>query len=248
MISLMGEPEADLLDRSVYSLSQIDQILSLRPGTATRWIDGYSRAGKSYAPVVRWEPTGDPTATWGEFVECRLLSEYREAGVPMHRMRPAVEELQFEIGSMYPLASAKLWLAAEGRELVRRIEERVGLEPQLSLVVVRTHQTLFPLPDEPRLEWSGKARHFQESVQWSSESLDAVPVGIFPDHTNRLVQIDPRRGFGDPVITGRGVRTDIIAELVRAGDPVDMIAELYELSRQQVEAAVRYELQRVAAA
>lgn len=237
-IRTMGDV-VDLLERRVYSFSQIDHILNLPARTASRWIDGYIRDGKQYAPVVRLEPSGDQAATWGEFVECRLLSEYRNAGVPMHRMRPAVERLREVTQTRYPLASAKLWLDVEGRELVARVQEQVGLESQLSLVVIRTGQLSF--------DWSKQARHFQASLDWSSDDEDAVPTRIFPDHSNHLVEIDPRRGFGDPVIAGRGVRTDIIAELVRAGDPVDMIAELYDLERAQVEAAVRYELQRASA-
>lgn len=42
----------------------------------------------------------------------------------------------------------------------------------------------------------------------------------------------------------RGVRTEIIRELVQAGESQDAIAEVYELPRESVEAAVRYELLR----
>ena len=59
------------------------------------------------------------------------------------------------------------------------------------------------------------------------------------------VVIDPLLGFGEPVV--RGVRTEVIGELVRAGDSPDMIAELYELPRRTVDAAVRYELRRAVA-
>jgi uncharacterized protein (DUF433 family) len=45
----------------------------------------------------------------------------------------------------------------------------------------------------------------------------------------------------------RGVRTEIIRELVQAGESQDAIAEVYELRRECVEAAVRYELLRAAA-
>jgi hypothetical protein len=44
-----------------------------------------------YPPVVRIEPTGQEIVTWGEFTETRLLAVFRDAGVPMQRMRPAVE-------------------------------------------------------------------------------------------------------------------------------------------------------------
>ncbi len=54
------------------------------------------------------------------------------------------------------------------------------------------------------------------------------------------VVIDPLRGFGEPVV--RNVPTEVIAEQVRAGDPPEMVADLFELSPMQVNAAIRYEL------
>jgi len=43
------------------------------------------------------------------------------------------------------------------------------------------------------------------------------------------------------------VRTEIIRELVQAGESQDSIAEVYELPRESVEAALRYELLRAVA-
>jgi len=75
------EPTQELLDRRVDGMGQVDRLLGLCAGTARRWIDGYTRAGVSYDPVVRQQPTGVDVVTWGEFIEVRLLSEYRDAGV-----------------------------------------------------------------------------------------------------------------------------------------------------------------------
>ena len=50
----------------------------------------------------------------------------------------------------------------------------------------------------------------------------------------------PLRQFGEPVV--RSVRTEIIAEQIRAGESIDAIVDIYELDRKQVEAAVRHEL------
>ncbi len=71
----MSDNVIHLLDRPTYGLVQIDHLLHLPVGTARRWIDGYRRAGKLYPPVIREQATGVETATWGEFVETRLLAE-----------------------------------------------------------------------------------------------------------------------------------------------------------------------------
>ena len=172
----------------------------------------------------------------GRRVECRLLSEYRDAGVTLQRMRPAVERLREVTGSRYPLASAQLWLAADGRELVAQVQNDVHLSDKPSLVVVRSGQHV--------LDWSPRALKFRSSIRWSDQGVDSTPVSIAPDEDNPEIEIDPQRGYGDPVIRGRGVTTSVIRELVQAGEPIESIAESYELERSQVEAALRYELKR----
>jgi uncharacterized protein (DUF433 family) len=217
---------ADLLDRPLYGVAQVDRILALTPGTARRWIDGYARGQKRYPPVVRVDPTGDDVVTWGEFVETRLLAEYRSAGVPLIRMRPALDRLRERFHARYPLAFARPYVA--GRELVLEVQDQVKLEKGLRLVVIRNDQLVLAAP----------AAHFFNAANFQDETGEVVslrPLLEVPE-----VVIDPLRQFGEPVV--RSVPTEVIAEQVRAGEPIDAIADLYELSRQQVEAALRYEL------
>lgn len=221
----------NLSQRPLYGFSQVDRLLKLPGGTAARWVDGYDRGGKSYDPVIRPERTGDPIATWGEFVETRLLSEFRDQGVPLLRMRPAIQALRDELQTPYPLASARTWLGVEGKELVRAVQEDVGLERRLRLVEVRTGQVL----------WSARAESFLDAVEWGDDGTAAL---VRPADDITEVIISPARGFGEPVV--RGVRTEIIAELVNAGEATAAIAEMYELEQSQVEDALRYELRRAA--
>jgi uncharacterized protein (DUF433 family) len=226
----------DLLSRPVYGLSQVDVLLGLRAGTARRWIDGYCRAGRRYPPVVREVSTGDEAVTWGEFVETRLLAQYRDAGVPMIRMRPAIDVLREQMQTRYPLASARTWLDIDGRELVWKVQDQVGLERRLALVVVRTGQAV--------LDWSPPADAFRRSIEWTSDGNGNGPQPrlVHPDVDLDQVEIDPLRGFGEPVV--RNVRTEIIVELFRAGESPEGIGETYELGREAVLQALRYEFRR----
>ncbi len=56
------------------------------------------------------------------------------------------------------------------------------------------------------------------------------------------VEIDPLRGFGEPVV--RYGRTEIIVELFRAGESPEGIAEAYEVGREPVLQALCYEFRR----
>lgn len=226
-----------LLDRPVYGMSQVDHVLGLSPGTARRWIDGYTRGVKAYPPVVREASTGVESVTWGEFLETRLLAEYRDAGVALIRMRPAVERLRQELQTVYPLASSRFWIEPNGRELVRRVQDEVSLDQRLSLVIVRSGQGL--------IDWSDEAQDFDLSAEWTQAANGQEIRRIRPAVEISEVHLDPLVSFGEPTV--RGVRTEIIAELIRAGESPDGIAETYELPRSTVDAAVRYELMLVKA-
>jgi uncharacterized protein (DUF433 family) len=218
----------DLLNRPVYGISQVDGVLGLAPGTARRWIDGYVRSGRRYQPIVRLETTGVELVTWGEFTEARLLSEFRDAGVPIVRLRPAVARLREVFDQLHPLAHALPWLDHEGRELVLRVQREVGLEGRLQLVVVRNDQLVLTLP----------ADRFVRSAEWH----EGVVRRLHPLPELDQVVLDPLRQFGEPVV--RSVPTAVIAEQVRAGDRIGTIAELFELSENEVEQAIRFELMR----
>ena len=213
-----------LLDRAIYSYPDVDRLVGLRPGTARRWIDGYRRGGTDYPPVLRSAPTGSDVVTWGEMVETRLLAEFRDQRVPVRRLRPAVERLRMEFGP-YPLAHARTLLEVDGRELVRRVQDEVGLEPELSLVV-RNGQLMLDL----------RAQRFADAVQYT----DGVATLIRPVTRTPAVQLDPNLSFGQPSI--RGVRTEVLAEEYRAGETREALADLYDLDLDQIDQALRYEL------
>ena len=52
-------------------------------------------------------------------------------------------------------------------------------------------------------------------------------TSLNPDPAIRDVEVNPLRRFGEP--STRGVPTEVIRELYAAGDPIEMIAELYSL-------------------
>ena len=217
-----------LLDRRVYGLSDVDRLLALPPGTARRWIDGYDRGGVYYPPVVRVERTRDEEVTWGEFVETRLLAEFRARGASMHRLRPAVVRLREEFGR-YPLAHAKPFLDIDGRELVRHVQREVGITGLEMLVVVRSGQAMMSAPVK---SFVGDLRYLGDTDR---EASAVVPVQF-----GGLVTLDPLHQYGRPVV--RAVPTEVVAEQFRAGESTEMIADLFDLTVAQVEQALRFEL------
>jgi len=61
------------------------------------------------------------------------------------------------------------------------------------------------------------------------------------------VVVDPQIAFGRPVLTGRSVPTAVLADRFKAGDTLVQLAEDYDTSPQNIEEALRCELERKAA-
>lgn len=214
-----------LLDREVYVMSQVDRLLDLGTGTARRWIDGYERRGRRYEPLVRAETTGTDVVTWGEFVETRLIAEYRSRGVAVVRMRPAIMALRREFETDYPLATARPFLSEDGRDLVLRVQDETVLHPSLRFVV-RTNQSVM---------LSMEVQRFQQDAEY--EQTDEVRrIRLFGASN---VVLDPEYGFGEPTVRGRRLRVSAIAEAIAAGEARDDIKATWDISDEVVDDALR---------
>lgn len=218
----------ELLDRPVYGMSQAARLLGLRTDGLRRWIDGYERRGKVYAPVIRERHTGTDAVTWGEFVEAGYLREYRAKQVSLQYLRPVIGFLRDRLQVQYPLATLKLYTS--GRELAMAAQEFVGLDPDLSIVILGRDGSLTP---------SSPALAFLDKVEFNDDS--DVAERLFPLGRTTPVVLDPNRGFGEPTIPDVGVRTEIVAELVAAGEAPERVAEIYSISPAAVAHVVDFE-------
>lgn len=217
-----------LLERPVYGMSQAARLLSLRTDSLRRWVDGYERAGVTYAPVIREERTGADAVTWGEFVEAGYLREYRARRVSLQYLRPVIALLRKELGVRYPLATLKPYTS--GRQLALEVQRAVGLDPSLNIVI---------LGRDGSLQLADPAQAFVEKVDFARQG-DRDAERLYPLGRGVPVVLDPEHGFGEPTLPV-GVRTEVIAELVAAGEERTRVAAMYGASVGDVDAAVAYE-------
>lgn len=218
-----------MLDRPLYGVGQAAALLGVRgPATLWRWLDGYHRGDTIYPPVIRDQPTGVDVLTWGEFIEARYLARLRDSGVSLQHLRGLVDRLREQFNTAHPLAHAKPFF--DGQDVVMRAQEEENLPRELRVVIVaKNGQT----------KLSPAAEDFIRDIDYDQD----VAARLRPAGRKSPVVIDPARGFGMPSLLGRNLRTEVLAELSLAGDSNESIAAAYDLTAEQVEAALRFELQ-----
>jgi len=212
----------------VYAVLEAAGLLGLRADRARAWLDGYERQSAQCAPVIRVEPTGEDVVTWGEFVELGYLREYRRKGVPLQRLRPVIDELRREFDTPYPLATAKPYIL--GKELVLDLQERNGI-PSAIAIVIRSGQQILLAHD---------AQRFFKKVEFEAPEEGDVRR-LHPAGLASPVVIDPLVRFGRPSV--QGVATERLWELFDAGEPIEQIADGYEIPTEEIRAAIAYEEQ-----
>jgi uncharacterized protein (DUF433 family) len=221
-------PVTSMLDREVYLYAEVDRLIGLSAGTARRWINGYERSGKVYEPILRVAPRDTEWATWGEFVETRILAEYRDENIPTARLRGAIDGLRRLYGIDYPLAHLRPYLAVHERDLTISGEE-VGLsEDEL---VVRTGQHLLGGASWNLIVQASLAQ---------DETGEKIVTELRPDLEFPDIVISPDRYSGQPTFVGRRVSVATIAGMAKAGERPEDLAADYGLSLEQVQAAKDY--------
>ncbi len=216
-------------DSPLFTAAEAARHLGLPPETFRRWLRDQGPERLLHEVRVASEPS-TPTVPFVGLVEAHVLSAFRRAGVPLQRIRPALQRLKREFGLEYVLASRRL--LTDGSEVLWNVSD--GVDGVTDLVVVRNDQHVFV----PVVQ-----NHLQQIV-WDA---DGHPVRLrLPVYRPADVVVDPYRGFGRPIFETSRAPLDEVLSMFRAGDPIDAVADEYGVSREDVEAAVRATIRRAA--
>jgi uncharacterized protein (DUF433 family) len=215
-----------VLEREMFSEAEAARLLGLSQSTLNYWLEGGVRRGKTYRPVIRTEPRGHRApVTWAEFIESGLLRQYRRAHqVPMAELRAFIDGLRRRLGVPYPLADRRPYVLA--KQLVLEAQDEAGLDPEFCLVAEVRQQLVLTAPSESffeRVTWDGDV-----AAGWRPHADERSPVRMLPEVR-----------FGRPAIGG--VSTEALWEQVDSGEDIDVVAELFNLSIDDVRWALAYE-------
>lgn len=221
----------------LYTIAETARYLDVPPSTMDTWARGYVRRPVGRRPVIgeplltRLDKRGQrlPSIPFIGLAEGNVLAAMRRSGVPLQRIRPALNRLSEEFGVAHALASRRLY--TDGAEVLfdyaEHTEDVSASVALRELVVVRSGQ-----------------RVFNEIMDAYLRRIDFGEDGYakalhLPAYTVADVVVDPSRGFAQPIFARGGARLEDALAMFRAGEPLEVVSEEYGVPADQLEDAVR---------
>lgn len=239
VIPAAGDPRFDL---ALYTLAEAARALDVPASTFVTWAKGYLRRPPGGHPatgepvVTSFEAaSGKPSVPFVGLAEGVVLAAVRRAGVPLQRIRPALEVLACEIGLAHALASKALY--TDGAELLFDYVQHAPhdeAEAAGQLVVVRSGKRVFkPLVDD-----------YLRRIDYGADGY--AQLIRLPAYERANVLADPTRSFGQPIFGSGGARVSDVLDRFWAGDTIHTLTQEFGVPADEIEDVLRAASRRVA--
>lgn len=195
--------------------------LQIPERTMHRWLSN-DAAGRPLVHSVKPARRGHPSVPFVALVEAYVLRSLRNLGLSHDKVRDAATEVREQFGTEYGLASRRV--ATDGVDVFIHYLDTDEL--------ARAGDRQMPL----RQVISDYLRY----ITWTGD--DEFPSRLTLrkyDPAVAQVVIDPRFAWGAPIVESVKVPVTAVLGMWRAGEPLDVVADEYGLSVEQVEALVR---------
>ncbi|MFI0733351.1 DUF433 domain-containing protein [Streptomyces sp. NPDC021225] len=216
----------DRFSDPLLSVQDAARHLDIPDRTLQRWLHRESAAGSPLVHGVQPVKRGWPSIPFVAIVEAYVLRSLRDC-LSMSKIREAAEAVRLAFGDEYGLATRRI--ATDGVDIF--VEYADG-----DLARARDGQR--PIREV--------ITDYLRYIAW--ESGDQYPYRLrlrqYPDVAP--VIIDPRFGWGAPVVAENKVQVEAIVGLWEAGESLETVADEYGLTREQVEAICRTTRRRAA--
>jgi uncharacterized protein (DUF433 family) len=202
----------------LFTVSEAARYLGLPVSTLHNW----ARPPHSGEPLITiFESAGRrPTIPFVGFAEAFVLRAAQRAGVPEHRVRPGVEAIKRQAGSIEHALAYKL-VFTDGAEILFR-----ELLEEEDLTVARIGQRQF-------------TRTVKDQLRLISYADDGYAARLrLPQYERAVVTVDPLVAAGRPLVESGGARVKDLIDRYKGGDTEADIARDFAVPLEEVEEIV----------
>jgi uncharacterized protein (DUF433 family) len=207
----------DRFSDPLFTPSEVSQYLRIPQNTVYKWL-GEGDTDQALVHRVAGQPRGHASVPFIALVEAYVLRALRDLHLKKSQIRAAAEDVRREFDTPYALASKRI--ATDGIDIfIDHAEDglaRAGDQQRPMREVIHDHLRY--------ISWDESEDGFATQLR----------LRQFPDIAP--VIIDPRFGWGAPVVERTKVPVRAVIDLWSAGESMDTVADEYGLTHVEVEA------------
>ena len=232
----------DRFETPLYNVAEASRYLGVSDSTFRAWANGYVRHsrgrpdvyGQPIVTTIDGQPRGAASIPFVGLAEGLVLAGIRRSGVPLQRIRPALDRLQAEFGLGHVLASHRLY--TDGAEVLYDFgQDSEDAEDVMRLVVIKNGQWVF----------TEIVQQYFKRIEFAADGY--ANVIHLPSYEQAEVVVNPQRGFGQPTFARGGARVEDVLGMFWAGESLATAAEEYGVPEKQLEDALRVASRKIAA-
>lgn len=211
--------------RPLYTAAEAARYVGMAPSTFRSWASGYeTNSSNDKDPVITQLRSGDleQSIPFIGLVEATVIQAFRRTGLPLQRIRTALEVLSQEGDLEHALASNKLY--SDGANVL--LDHAGDNDPTRLLVNVVDGQGVF---HDLILDY---LRKIEFGDTWAQALI--LPVTADP-----LLRVQPSKGMGEPLFIKGGAPLSIVTSRLSAGEPPKSVARDFDMDVDDVKEAAR---------
>jgi uncharacterized protein (DUF433 family) len=214
-----------------YTAAEAARYVGMAPSTLASWANGYT---KHFAnrPTVKQNPviTSLPSVTGSGatipfigLVEATVVQAFRQTGLPLQRVRRALQVLADQGEPEHALASKRLY--NDGAQVLYDYASTSGDQMLRLLTVIDSGQRVF----------HEVISHYLRRISFD----DTWATGLILPVTSRdVLRVRPTVASGDPLFLHGGAPLHAVVSRSEAGESMRSIAEDYEVPLEDIEEAL----------
>ncbi|MFQ5604952.1 MAG: DUF433 domain-containing protein [bacterium] len=209
------------LGQGIYTVPDASLILDFPKTRLRRWIHQYWKSdftegnGTSTGNSYIWGKARETAFNFYTLIEIFTVISLREIGVSFKTIKHARVELSGLFKTRFPFAAKPLM--SDGRKVIIELGKTNLLE------LGTGGQTALRKIIEP----------FCKKLDFSLHNN--LANRFWPLGKTHSIVVDPKHGFGRPTITGTNISTEAIYGLLNAGEEKETVADLYNLTDEQID-------------
>ena len=211
------------LGNGIFTTQEIAQILRLPYHKVRKWMTQYwdGELGDFYEKNYSWSVNNSKAVGFHTLIEFYVMMQFAEAGVKTRAVLNAHKELSLFYNTNFPFAQKEVLdniHTDKSKIYLNRNGDTISLDgsKQFNLDIIKV---------------------FFQNLDFDNDMLASR---FWPLGKKHKIVCDPHHKFGQPVISGTNIQSEVIYKMYLANEPIAFIASVYEITSKDVKDAIEF--------